>query len=196
MFDITCRICKVYLYMQTNCSKNYVYSLTLFLTLLWKNFGSLSFTLLPQFTEVLHRTSWVTMTARYPGRGAAKEPKSSALDHCAWSLVGGVCAHMLCLIFTKCSAVHYEQTSPLCFHLFRCKFAIQSKAFREQLSSGNPSMNLLGRPLLRRLWDWTHLNAPDRKTAKTTFIEIITLSDDQLMKCIWLATLGCYVFFW
>ena len=38
----------------------------------------------------------------------------------------------------------------------------------------------------------THLNAPDQQTGKTSaFIEVLTLTDDQLIKCIWLAAPGC-----
>jgi len=34
----------------------------------------------------------------------------------------------------------------------------------------------------------THLNVPDEQTAKTSaFIEVLTLTDDQLIKYIWLA---------
>ena len=40
----------------------------------------------------------------------------------------------------------------------------------------------------------THLNAPDRQTAKTSsFIEMGTFASDQLLKGIWLAAPGCYL---
>ncbi|MEE6526683.1 hypothetical protein FKM82_027469 [Ascaphus truei] len=40
----------------------------------------------------------------------------------------------------------------------------------------------------------THLNAPDQQTAKTsTFIEEVTLADDQLIKDICLAAPVCYL---
>jgi len=38
-----------------------------------------------------------------------------------------------------------------------------------------------------------HLNVPDQQTAKTSaFTEVITLADDHLIKCIWLAAPECY----
>lgn len=38
----------------------------------------------------------------------------------------------------------------------------------------------------------THQDAPDQHTAKTSaFIEMVTLEDDQLIGCIWLAGPGC-----
>ena len=41
------------------------------------------------------------------------KPKSSAFHHCGGQLVWSVCADMLCLVFTSCVAVQYDQTSPL-----------------------------------------------------------------------------------
>jgi len=40
----------------------------------------------------------------------------------------------------------------------------------------------------------THHDAADQQTAKmSAFIEVLTLADHQLMKCIWLGALGCYL---
>lgn len=50
---------------------------------------------------------------------------------------------------------------------------------------------MLARPLLGRLWYSlsTHLNAPDQKIAKTSaFIEVLTLANDELIKCIWFSS--------
>lgn len=39
----------------------------------------------------------------------------------------------------------------------------------------------------------THLNAPEQQTDKTwTFIEVLILADDQLIKCVWTAAAGNY----
>jgi len=47
----------------------------------------------------------------------------------------------------------------------------------------------------------THLNAPDQHTAKTSaLLEVLTLADDKLIKCIWLAARGksnnIFLFIW
>ena len=40
----------------------------------------------------------------------------------------------------------------------------------------------------------THLNAPDQQTAKSSaFIEVHTFTDDQLIRCIWVAAVGSYL---
>lgn len=38
----------------------------------------------------------------------------------------------------------------------------------------------------------TRVSAPDQKTAKT-FLEVVTLADDELIKSIWLAALGYFL---
>jgi len=88
----------------------------------------------------IQRSSWWTQWLR----GAQvlwlqNKPRSSALHLRAWQLVWGVCADMLCLVFSKRAAVHYDQTSPLCsglskghcstsLSLFECNFANLSHA--------------------------------------------------------------------
>jgi len=42
----------------------------------------------------------------------------------------------------------------------------------------------------------THLNAQDQQTDKTSaFIEVLTLTDDQLIKCVLSTAPGCYLHF-
>jgi len=38
---------------------------------------------------------------------------------------------------------------------------------------------------------WQH--TPDQQIPQTAFIEVLTLADDQLIKYLWLAGLGCYL---
>jgi len=74
------------------------------------------------------------------------KPKSSALHHNVWQLVWGVCAEMLPLIFTKHSAVRYNQTSPLWSHLSKAhcsRYLVVCSVILENLSCA--TMFFLGR---------------------------------------------------
>ena len=58
------------------------------------------------------------------------KPKSSALHHRAWQLVWGVCADVLCLVFSKRGAVYHDLTSPIWSHISkkkRCSWNLRAK---------------------------------------------------------------------
>jgi len=61
----------------------------------------------------IQRSSWTQWLQAIQVLWLQNKPTSSALHCRAWQLVWGVCADMLCLVFSKHAAVHYDQTSVL-----------------------------------------------------------------------------------
>lgn len=69
----------------------------------------------PNDPTFISRIFWYTniCTCRVPGSCGCTQPKSSPLHVCAWQIVWGVYADMLCLVFTENGTVHQGQTSLL-----------------------------------------------------------------------------------